>query len=52
MDKKILEHYQEYFNNQEGRLNQTAVCTIITKNKNKALSVMEERSSYELFLLW
>lgn len=49
MDKKILEHYQEYFNNQEGRpypcSNQTVVCAIITKDKDKALSVMEERGA-------
>lgn len=40
MDRKILEHYCEYFNQQEGRKepcsNQTVVCLIATKNQEKA----------------
>lgn len=49
MNKEILEHYVEYFNNQEGTpypcSNQIVVCAIITKDKDKALSIMEERGA-------
>lgn len=40
MDRKILEQYCEYFNQQEGRKepcsNQTVVCLIATKDQEKA----------------
>lgn len=40
MDRKILEHYCERFNKQEGRRepcsNQTVVCLIATKDQEKA----------------
>ncbi len=49
MDKKILEHYADCFNKQEGRLypcsNQIVICAIITKDRDKALSVMEEKGA-------
>lgn len=49
MDKKILEHYVEYFSKQEGRpypcSNQIVVCAVITKDRDKALSVMEEKGA-------
>lgn len=49
MDRKILEHYVECFNGQKGRAypcsNQIVVCAIITIDKDKALSIMEERGA-------
>lgn len=49
MDKKILEHYVEYFSKQKGRpypcSNQIVVCAVITKDRDKALSVMEEKGA-------
>lgn len=49
MDRKILEHYVEYYNNQEGQnypcSNQIVVCGIITKDKDKAFSVMEKKGA-------
>lgn len=49
MDRKILERKAEFYNKQEGRKfpcsNQTVVCSIITKDKDKALSVMEEKGA-------
>lgn len=49
MDREVLEHYVEYFNKQKGQKypcsNQVVVCGIITKDKNKALSVMKEKGA-------
>lgn len=49
MNREVLEQYVEYFNKQEGRLypcsNQKVVCAIVTKDKNKALSVMNKRGA-------
>lgn len=49
MIREKLKHYVEYFNSQEGRehpcSNQTVVCGIITKDKDKALSIMEEKGA-------
>ena len=49
MDRKILEHYVGHFNKQEGRpypcSNQIVVCAVITKDRDKALSGMEERGA-------
>lgn len=49
MDKKILNHYIKYFNNQNGRCypcsNQIVICGVIIKDKNKALSVMESKGA-------
>lgn len=46
---EILEQYAEYFNKQEGRSypcsNQTVICGIVTKDKNKALSIMAKRGA-------
>lgn len=49
MDRTILEHYVDYFNKQEGSSypcsNQIVVCGIITKDRDKALSVMKNRGA-------
>lgn len=49
MNQEILEHYVEYFNKQEGRAypcsNQIVVCGVITEDRDKALSAMEERGA-------
>lgn len=46
---KILEYYVEYFNKQKGRVypcsNQVVICGVITLDKNKALSTMEEKGA-------
>lgn len=51
MDRKILEHYVEYFNKQEGRKypcsNQTVLCGIITGDRNKALDFMRNKEFAE-----
>lgn len=49
MDLKVLTEYADYFNKQKGRQypcsNQIVVCAIITKDRDKALSVMEENGA-------
>ena len=49
MDIKVMEQYAEWFNNQKGTpypcSNQIVVCGVITKDKNKALSIMEEKGA-------
>lgn len=49
MDKEVLEHYVEYFNKQKGQKypcsNQIVVCGVITKDKDKVLSVMKEKGA-------
>ena len=49
MDRTILEHYVDYFNKQEGSPypcgNQIVVCGVITKDRDKALSVMEKKGA-------
>ena len=49
MDKEILEHYVEYFNKQEGNphpvSNQIVICGVMTEDRDKALSVMEEKGA-------
>ena len=49
MNKEILKHYVEYFSSQKGQKypcsNQIVVCAIITKNKDKAFSVMEKKGA-------
>ena len=49
MDREILEHYVEYFNKQKGSpypcSNQIVLCGVITKDKDKALSVMKEKGA-------
>lgn len=49
MNREVLEHYVEYFNKQEGRpypvSNQIVTCGVITDDRDKALSVMEERGA-------
>lgn len=49
MNREVLERYVEHFNNQEGRpypcSNQIVVCGVITKDKDKALSVMEKKGA-------
>lgn len=49
MDRKILEHYQKYFSKQDGQKypcsNQTVINGIITKDRDKALSVMEQKGA-------
>ena len=47
MDIKELEHYVEYFNKQKGRpypvSNQIVTCAVVIEDRNKALSVMNEK---------
>lgn len=49
MYRKELEYYVEYFNKQKGRpypvSNQIITCAIITKDKDKALSIMESKGA-------
>lgn len=49
LNREELEHYVEYFNGREGRAypcsNQIVVCAIITKDRDKALSVMEKKGA-------
>lgn len=49
MDREILENYVKYFNKQKGQKypcsNQIVVCAVITKNKDKALSIMEDKGA-------
>ena len=49
MNKEILEHYVEYFNNQKGQKfpcsNQIVCCAIVTNDKEKALKVMEQKGA-------
>lgn len=49
MDKKVLEQCAEHFNKQEGRpypcSNQIVICGIITRDRNKAMSVMETKGA-------
>lgn len=44
MNREMLEQYAEYFNKQKGRpypcSNQIVTCAVITKDRDKALSVM------------
>lgn len=49
MDREILERYAEYFNKQKGSpypcSNQIVVCGVITKDRDKALSIMESKGA-------
>ncbi len=49
MDIKELEYYAEYFNKQEGRpypiSNQIVTCAVVTSDRDKALSVMNEKGA-------
>ncbi len=49
MDREVLEQYAEYFNNQKGRAypcsNQIVVCGVITKDRDRALSIMKEKGA-------
>ena len=52
MDKEVLEHYVEYFNNQVGQKypcsNQIVLCGIITDDRNKALEFMKDKEFTEI----
>lgn len=49
MNREVLERYAEYYNKQEGRpypcSNQIVACGVITKDKDKALSVMKDKGA-------
>ena len=49
MDLKVLKEYADYFNKQKGRQypcsNQIVTCAIITKDRDKALSVMRGKDA-------
>lgn len=49
MNREELEHYAEYFNKQKGSpypcSNQIVVCGVMTRDINKALSVMESKGA-------
>lgn len=49
MDLKVLKEYADYFNKQKGRQypcsNQTVTCAVITKDRDKALSVMRGKDA-------
>lgn len=49
MDRAILEQYAEYLNKQKGRpypcSNQIVVCGVIIKDRQKALSIMEQKGA-------
>lgn len=49
---EVLEHYREFFNNQEGQKypcsNQIVLCGIITKDKDKAIDFMKNKNIVEI----
>lgn len=48
---KVLKHWAEYFNKQEGQKypcsNQTVVCYIVTDDRNKAISFIKDKNIVE-----
>ena len=53
MDRKILERYASFYNKQNGQKypcsNQIVICAIVTNDRDKALSIMEEREATIIF---
>lgn len=49
MDRAVLEEFRDYFNQQKGQSypcsNQIVCCAVITKDRNKAIAVMETKGA-------